>query len=298
MSGHRALLLEVVGSLTSTVGFVTDGSETRERISVSGLDLSLYNARSPTLPRFDPMSKNIADNPANRLLLIVQLCKTIGGNENCRNSWKKVLKADSESKMLDRISKVLDLSVETVNLMAATFPRHVPPLQKLNTQIVSGVTQQNLGGPWSSFIAQISDDSVVALGFAASLLDERDKLKTVDGSEMETHREKLAELRKEVMASDELPEEVRLAIARYLGHLLDALDEYFITGIFPVLDATSTAIGNVAFDHSYGNALRDTTVGQKVAAALANVANSVTIITGMVQLAEPVQHILKSLPAL
>lgn len=70
-------------------------------------------------------------------------------------------------------------------------------------------------------------------------------------------------------------------MARYLVRLIDSLDEYFITGIFPVLDATQAAIGGVAFDPEYGAALRDTEVGQKVAIMLANVANSVTVASGM-----------------
>jgi len=210
------------------------------------------------------MAQNVADNPANRLLLILQQCKTFPPNENCRSAWQQILKTTDEAVLLSRMAKTINLSGEVVDVVKEAFPRHLPPVQKLHNQLCTGFAQQNLNGQWSAFATQITDDSVVAIGFAASLLDEREKFKTVDGQNLTAQRDKLVELRKEVVESNELPEEVRLTITRYLGRLIDSLDEYFITGIFPVLDAANTAIGNLAFDQAYNHALRDTNVGKKV----------------------------------
>ncbi|WP_250463219.1 hypothetical protein [Caballeronia sp. GAFFF2] len=242
------------------------------------------------------MTQNVADNPANRLLVILQECKAIPPNENCRAAWQKVLKTTDEAALLNRMAKALNLSREVVDVVEEAFPRHVPPIQKLRSQICAGFSQQNMNGDWSAFTSQITDDSIVAIGFAASLLEEREKFRTVASDNLAAQRDRLVELRKEVVASIELPEEVRLTIARYLGRLIDSFDEYFITGIFPVLDAANMAIGNLAFDQEYNHALRDTEVGKRVTDALANIANSVTIVAGMIQFSEPLHHLLQMLP--
>ncbi|MBN3805051.1 hypothetical protein GXB81_18635 [Paraburkholderia sp. Ac-20336] len=242
------------------------------------------------------MTKNIADNPAHRLHEILKQCKETAAGENCRSVWRRILRTEDEGELLARIAKLLYLSREVVDIVNDSFSKHLQSIQTLHLQLKTGITQQNLNGQWASFISHVHDHSIVSLGFTASLLEEREKLQAVDISSLSDQRDKLVELRKEIVSSNELPDDVKLTIVRYLGRLIECLDEYFITGIFPVLDATNTAIGNVAFDEAYGRVLQDTALGQKVASALANVANSVTIATGMLQLAEPVAHLLKLLP--
>lgn len=232
------------------------------------------------------MAKNIADNPARRLHDLLQHCKEISSGDGCRASWHKVLKTEDEPELLVRLGKLIELTRETVSVMQEAFPHHVDSLRELQQQIANGVAAQNLNAHWGTFADHVKSHPVVALGFAATLLDERAALRSADKGGLADQRQRLAELRAEVVASEELPKEMRLTIARYLGRLIASIDEYFITGIFPVLDAANTAIGAVASDVEYAGALRETTIGKKVAAALANVANTVTVATGAVQIAD------------
>lgn len=232
------------------------------------------------------MTKNIADNPARRLHDILLHCKEISTGQGCRASWQMVLQTEDESELLVRLGKLIELTRETVAVMQEAFPHHVDSVRELQLQVATGVAAQNLGAHWGTFADHVHSHPIVALGFAATLLDERAAFSSVDKGGLADQHQRLAELRAEVMASEELPKDMRLTIARYLGRLIAGIDEYFITGIFPVLDAANTAIGAVASDVEYAGALRETTIGKKVAAALANVANTVTVATGAVQIAD------------
>ncbi|SOE98051.1 hypothetical protein SAMN05446635_6009 [Burkholderia sp. OK233] len=243
----------------------------------------------------EKMLKKIIDNPAKRLLAILHECKAIPPNETCRKAWQTVLKTEEEGQLLSRIAKVLDLSTDVTEVIKEIFPRHLNAIQNLRIQLHAGITQQNLNGQWSAFLQNIPDPSIVALEFASSLLDEREELKETAADTLAEQRDALFSLRSEIVAADDIPGQVKLTILRYIQRLIDSIDEYFITGVFPVLDAANTAVGNIAFDKAYNAALEHTEPGRKFAASLSNVANSVTIATGILQLAEPVSHVFKLL---
>ncbi|EHP44151.1 hypothetical protein OR16_04207 [Cupriavidus basilensis OR16] len=130
------------------------------------------------------MAKNIADNPAHRLHEILLECKNIGSNEPCSKAWQKILKSTDEAELLTRLGKLLDLAGEVVVVMESAFARHVGPLQQLRSQLYKGVAEQALNGRWSSFRSHLDDNAIVALGFAAALLDEREALRSVDAGSL------------------------------------------------------------------------------------------------------------------
>ncbi|CAE6761227.1 hypothetical protein G2912_14060 [Paraburkholderia aspalathi] len=246
-------------------------------------------------PTLDKMVKKIIDNPAKRLLAILHECKAIPASEVCRKAWQKVLNTGDERQLLSRIAKVLELADDVTDVIEELFPRHLNAIQSLRIQLSAGITQQNLNGQWSAFLGNIPDNSIVALEFASSLLDEREELKEIAADTLTEQRDALFSLRSEIVAAADIPDQVKLTILRYIQRLIDSIDEYFITGVFPVLDAANTAVGNIAFDKAYNAALEQTEPGRKFAASLSNVANSVTIATGILQLVEPVSHVFKLL---
>lgn len=241
------------------------------------------------------MAKKIIDNPAKRLLAILHECKAIAVNESCRKAWQRILKTEDEGQLLGRIAKILDLAEDVVEVIRELFPRHLGAMQSLRIQLNSGVTQQNLNGQWVTFLQSIPDNSIVALEFATSLLDEREELKEIATDTLAEQRNALFSLRAEIVAASDIPDQVKLTILRYIQRLIDSIDEYFITGVFPVLDAANAAVGNIAFDKAYNAALEHTESGKKFATSLGNIANCVTIATGILQLAEPVSHVIKLL---
>lgn len=241
------------------------------------------------------MVKKIIDNPAKRLLAILHECKAIQSNVVCRKAWQTVLKTEDEGQLLSRIAKVLELAADVTEVIRELFPRHLNAIQTLRIQLNAGITQQNLNGQWSAFLQQVPDNSIVSLEFASSLLDEREELKKIATDTLTEQRDTLYSLRSEIVAATDIPDQVKLTILRYIQRLIDSIDEYFITGVFPVLDAANTAVGNIAFDTAYNSALEHTEPGKKFAAALSNVANSATIATGILQLAGPVSHVFKLL---
>jgi len=251
------------------------------------------NECSPFLP--EKMAKKIIDNPAKRLLAVLQACKAIPPNETCRKAWQTVLKTEDEGQLLSRLAKVLELAAAVTEVIREVFPRHLNAIQTLRIQVNAGITQQSLNGQWSAFLQQIPDHSIVSLEFASSLLDEREELKEIAADTLAEQRDTLFSIRAEIVAATDIPDQVKLTILRYIQRLIEGIDEYFITGVFPVLDAVNTAVGNIAFDNVYNTALEQTESGKKFAASLSNVANSVTIATGILQLAEPVSHVFRLL---
>ncbi|MBB1636162.1 hypothetical protein A9975_35635 [Cupriavidus sp. UME77] len=58
-----------------------------------------------------------------------------------------------------------------------------------------GIAEQALNGQWSSFRSYLDDNAIVAPGFVATLLDERETLRSVDAGSLTAQRNRPIELR-------------------------------------------------------------------------------------------------------
>ena len=224
------------------------------------------------------------DNPATRLLHILQAGQKMNANEPCRNVWHQLLATDgNEAMLMSRLGKVMTLPGEIVQAYARHYPDRSGAWNHWFKQVNTAFVSQQLAANWQTFIGHIDDHTITYLGMTADMLANRDFVAKIEAEQLEVLRKDVSELLQETLQSDFDPK-TKDAIARHLQRLLIALDEYAVTGALPVLDAVEGSIGHTAFDQTYAAALKETSIGQRFVTVLTTAANIVTVVVGLPQL--------------
>lgn len=222
-------------------------------------------------------------NPAARLLDILIEAQGISRTAITRKAWAQILHAgDSAALTLERLSKVMNLSEETFLLVNELFPRQARGSLTWKNSLDTGFLNQEMNGPFESFLAHISPTAIDHLTSAADLLDFKTPNKLTD-TQIQDFIKALNELIEEVLSGD-LEIKVREYLARSLRKIVVALEEYRLGGEITVTSSIDALIGHSAFDSEYRSAISETTIGSKILNTLGGIADAVTIVTPVVPL--------------
>lgn len=225
------------------------------------------------------------DNPAARLLALLKEGRTIAGQTPCQTAWMTLLKTDELPLLMGRLGKLYDIPNQVRRDVQEHYPSHMGSTSHWFSQVNNGFTRQNLLGDWNSFLTHIDDHTISYLSLTAELLQQKANTKLIADSELQAARARIDDLYNEVLSGD-IPEEIKIYLARYLRRMLDSIDEYFLTGAIPLLEASNTLLGHAFPDENYRSFLRDTELGNKVMECMTAMANITTVATGLPLLAQ------------
>lgn len=223
------------------------------------------------------------DNPAGRLLELLKKGKTFSHGSNCREVWKEILDAESESEMLSKLGMLMSLANESALKIEEDFPEEVDAVSHWKGQLTNAFLAQNLQGNWQSFIQGIDDHSIRYLTSESKLLQLTSNTKPLKDKDVDRVRDQLSLIYEEVINSN-IEIEVRKYVIRYLRKIMNSIDDYFLTGALPILEAVETTIGHVHVDKKYKSFMLDTDLGKKILDTLGATANVVTVAVGLPQL--------------
>lgn len=229
------------------------------------------------------------DNPAARLLSILSAGKTIAATDPCGRSWAKLLETPEGDRALlvSRIGKLMGLPQDVIDQTKELYPNQQPTWQHWSNQVNKAFSTQNLNGQWQTFVQHIDDHTIRYLAMSADLLEAKSSIKQLDPSRITEIRETINDLISSVIQSD-----AEVSLKKYITHhlrlILNAIDEYKITGALPILDAVESTIGHAFLDENYRSYLKDTDMGKKIVETLGAVANLVTIAVGIPVLAHSI----------
>lgn len=228
------------------------------------------------------------DNPAARLLSLLEQGKQMGGNQSCRAMWEELLNVNNDNPLLmSRLGKAMELPELIIKALQDNYPQQGNTWSHWASQVNQAFMSQNLNDIWATFINNIDLHSITYLRLASDLLQTKSNTKLLTDEDLLTTREKLDAIYKEVLESD-LPDEIKKYLIRSLRKLILSIDEYKLTGAPPILDAIETAIGHAYLDKEYKNFLIDTELGKKLLDTLASMANVVTVAVGLPQLTQAI----------
>ena len=234
----------------------------------------------------------LSDNPAARLLAILEEGSKHKKEENCRTVWAKLLNVDThDSLLMSRLGKVMNLPSDIVDTISKEFPNQQDSYKHWCNQVNNGFMQQNLCGQWETFGKFIDPHTLAYLRLTAELIQSKANTSLLEETTLSNVRDKVDDILKDVIESD-FQEDVKTYLTRSLQRILVVTDEYRISGAIPVLDAMEVTLGHAFFDENYKNTLTQTELGRKIIDALAAVASSVTIAVGLPQLPETFQLLL------
>jgi hypothetical protein len=228
------------------------------------------------------------DNPAARLLTILEAGKTKDVNQNCRNTWGELLGSGNDYALLmSRLGHLFELPAQIIQEIEANFPTHRKNSAHWQAQVNNAFYVQALNGNWGSFIGHIDDHTISYLGLTAELLQTKANTKAIADDQILDVRNNIDSLYQEVLASD-IPSEIKTFLTRYLRKILCSIDEYFLTGALPILEATGALLGHAFVDEKYRSFLCSEELGNRIFECLTSMANVVTVAVGIPQLTQTI----------
>lgn len=231
-------------------------------------------------------------NAAARLLAILERGKQFKNDRNCRECWEELLGSKGDTALLmARLGRVMSLPQQIVRALSEEYPAQGNTWAHWESQVSAAFMVQNMHGEWKTFSAHIDGHSLTYLRLAADLLHVKDRARLLEAEQIAEVRALVQTALDSVVATD-LSVDLKAQVARCLRRILDALDEYMITGAIGVLEASEVALGHASIDSEYKSFLQNTEVGQCALNAIAAAANLVTVAVGLPQLSVAVTQLL------
>lgn len=228
------------------------------------------------------------DNPADRLLAIILEGKKHAASENCRSVWRELLGVENEPSLLQRLSLVAALPAQIISALEEANPKRGPTWNHWYPQMVHAFTAQTLNGDWRSFISIIDQHSIDGLRSAAGILELVSPKTVVADAKLDELKLQLTEILKEVRDSTEIDAQLKKKICRAILEIVNAIDQYFITGIDGVAEALEAAAGKVNRNDDTRQFVKKDGVGKKLMSILKVVNKTVDSAENVKELGENV----------
>jgi hypothetical protein len=183
------------------------------------------------------------DNPAERLLRIIVQGQTMSAAEKCRATWCELLKVGGERALYDRLSKVMALSEEVVEVIQEHHDPDPDLWSHWHHTLLNAFKAQNLNGQWSSFIGHIDAQCISGLKTSAALIKQNYNRSVLEQEQLDKYKTELAGVLDRILSDSSLNEKLKKELARGIRFLIEAIDEYFITGVDGIADASVALAG-------------------------------------------------------
>ena len=139
-----------------------------------------------------------SDNPASRLLALLEDGKRHKKEENCKNVWINILKVkNGDAELMCRLGMVMLLPQQILEIVKVEFPNQQEQLNHATRMLCHAFGQQNFGGKWENFITHIDGHTLSYLNIFAELLKTKVNTIMLDQSKLDLIREKLDNILKE-----------------------------------------------------------------------------------------------------
>ncbi|MDA3140235.1 hypothetical protein [Vibrio metschnikovii] len=240
----------------------------------------------------------IVDNPAARLLKILELGKTYNVEANCKNSWKQLLavQGDSNSELMSKLGKVMDLPQEAISLLEILGEGDIDMHAHWVDQVSRGFMEQNLNSKWQTFINHIDDHSIRYLKMCARVLDVQSKESLLSAEQLGEIRAEIMEVLNTVRGSS-LEISIKQFLIRKLHQILVAIDEYDITGSVPIFTAIESTYGHAVSNPNFRRSIQDSELAETLWGSLNKVSTVISLATGLPELASAGAILLASVSA-
>lgn len=222
------------------------------------------------------------DNPAARLLAVLEAGKIVPVGDPCSAVWAHLLDAPNGSGLLmSRLGKLMDLPEQIISSMKERdFKDKSRYWAHWSYQVNLAFGSQNLKSDWNSFISYIDDNTISGLGMTSELLKLKTNTTLISSEHLTDFKVELENILESVIESSQ-PTEVKNYLVRQIRRLIVSIDEYRLTGALPILEHIEAAAGHTLFDPQYKTFVNDNTLGIRFVEILSVISNVVTVATGL-----------------
>jgi hypothetical protein len=234
------------------------------------------------------------DNPAARLLRILENGKKNSSSQNNRVAWCALLNVKIEDKalLMGRLGKVMSLSADIIERLNSidglNVDRHIHWARPLD----NAFSKNNLNASWHEFITYIDVHVINYLSATADLLSHKMVEPTIDKIELEQILQNSKDLIVEIKKSD-IPQDIKSNMLKYLYKVCLAIEEYQITGASNISIVTEIAFGHGVLYSDSIDIAKSNNTAKKFWQFMGKLALIVSVSAGVQQLSPTV---LKMLP--
>lgn len=213
------------------------------------------------------------DNSAARLHSALKMFHEIAApnvNITCIEIWRKVFNCSSHESnvvIVDKIAKTMSLPLSIQQELAADDPvlaeALAPKLQKIANAFLVGAVD----GPASTFVSRLTTDIFSDLVVFSSLAHTQVATKKLNSDDLESIRSRFAKLDEEIRSGN-FDKQLKTQLLTLTRRILNAIDDYQISGIQPIVTSIQAAIGQIHFDEQLQDHVRATSFGENLLSAI------------------------------
>ncbi|UUA72424.1 hypothetical protein [Cellvibrio sp. QJXJ] len=233
------------------------------------------------------------DNPAARLLTILEQGIELQNEMGCRKAWCQLLNVPKgeNAMLMGRIGKVMSLSTDIIenlkNIGDVKIDRYLHWVEPLETAFINS----NLNSPWSTFKSHINVHVINYLSMTSDLLSHKNAESIISEPSLDSILLNTRALIDEVRDSN-LPDHIKKFMIKQLHEICLAVEEHSICGSESVSRAVNAAFGYGVLHADSVELAKSDPIAKKFWQQMANVALIVSISTGIQQLAPPIMKLL------
>ncbi|MBO9740443.1 hypothetical protein J7432_15870 [Xanthomonas axonopodis pv. begoniae] len=226
------------------------------------------------------------NSATNHLLKIVIAARDLRVNASFAEGWKRIF-GEAETLEIHRkiglLYRLIDAAAQEV---LAADPDQSEAINHWKSQLYTGLSAAATKN-WMEFHAHIDSHTINYLGMQSTVVQLTNGGNELDYEELMRAKSLLLEAIEEIKKS-ELSTQAKVAVIRRLRALIAAIDDYSLTGSEEVLDQFKSGI----YDFATSKEIREKGLGEKFSQAAEVLANIVTSVTGLQQLAAPTLQLL------
>jgi len=231
------------------------------------------------------MSELKIDNPAQRLLDLLEQGTGYPRHENCRKVWKKILQVEGkeEHHLLNRLAHAMALTGRIIQVREDNFSTLRGKSNHWKSCVDGAFVAQILNSDWGTFWQHIDDRTLTELGMLSDLFETRGSHAVIAAEEINDLLARITQLRNEIRESG-LSNALKTLLLKQLSQIQEALESYSISGVEPVMDAVQSTLGLAVLHPDYRKEISKGTgsqFGEKISALLTDTASVVTIAEAM-----------------
>ena len=208
------------------------------------------------------------NNPAARLHNILKLCKSLAnemGGKPMVQAWRKVFSLDDDVEDIVVMSKV-----GRVYGLPSQISDEIKQFEDLDHTLYLGWKNDlaqafqaiSFTNAFSGFTNKLSDSLLINIQFCAHELSKRCPEKIVDDAQLAELKEAVYTLYQEVQKAN-LATELSRYLLDHLYLMIEAIDNYLITGARALQNSIDNIVGTVITNQKVATAVKDSPVGNK-----------------------------------
>jgi hypothetical protein len=235
------------------------------------------------------------NNPAGRLLELINKMRSIPGNIPVREGLAKIFEVDKTDlpRILLGLKDIIELATDAreavLGLDGHEQSLYLRPIDK----VLSALSIMRFDIEWSQIIALFDETTLYGMSICSDVLSRYSVEKPIDEKKIKAMLDDIALIHEDIVKSD-LPENLKIFLLEQLEKIRNALIRYRIFGSKYLKTALESATGAVFLQDTGITAWWDHPVIQHVFQLLTQVANIVTVTQGSQVLVSGLQKLLGS----